>query len=164
MELKDRIATFRKNTYNRFYWWRRFQPRQTLTKLHRLEQRVPNGDFEVSDYHWQLLWENVLEQEAADKEPNPDKKHEIRCMFGERRRRLSKDYEADEAKILDEMYKAFWSEFRMKREQVEEEMLNFDGELAEFIVYLSNKQKIKICQAITMSYYQMSKLNQFMSN
>ena len=152
MELKDRIATFRKNTYNRFYWWRRFQPRQTLTKLHRLEQRVPNGDFEVSDYHWQLLWENVLEQEAADKEPNPDKKHEIRCMFGERRRRLSKDYEADEAKILDEMYKAFWSEFRMKREQVEEEMLNFDGELAEFIVYLSNKQKIKICQAITMSY------------
>jgi len=148
MELKDRIATFRKNTFNRFYWWRRFQPRQTLTKLHRLEQRVPNGDFEVSDYHWQLLWENVLEQEAADKEPNPDKKHEIRCMFGERRRRLSKDYEADEAKILDEMYKAFWSEFRMKREQVEEEMLNFDGELAEFIVYLSNKQKIKICQAV----------------
>ena len=152
MELKDRIATFRKNTFNRFYWWRRFQPRQTLTKLHRLEQRVPNGDFEVSDYHWQLLWENVLEQEAADKEPNPDKKHEIRCMFGERRRRLSKDYEADEAKILDEMYKAFWSEFRMKREQVEEEMLNFDGELAEFIVYLSNKQKIKICQAVTMNY------------
>ena len=152
MELKDRIATFQKNTYNKFWWWRRFQPRQTLTKLHRLEQRVPNGDFEVSDYHWQLLWENVLEQEAADKEPNPDKKHEIRCMFGERRRRLSKDYEADEAKILDEMYKAFWSEFRMKREQVEEEMLNFDGELAEFIAYLSSKQKIKICQAITMSY------------
>jgi len=152
MELKDRIATFRKNTFNRFYWWRRFQPRQTLTKLHRLEQRVPNGDFEVSDYHWQLLWENVLEQEAADKEPNPDKKHEIRCMFGERRRRLSKDYEADEAKILDEMYKAFWSEFRMKREQVEEEMLNFDGTLAEFYYYLTNKQKLKICQAVTMSY------------
>jgi len=148
MELKDRIATFRKNTYNKFWWWRRFQPRQTLTKLHRLEQRVPNGDFEVSDYHWQLLWENVLEQEAADKEPNPDKKHEIRCMFGERRRRLSKDYEADEAKILDEMYKAFWSEFRMKREQVEEEMLNFDGELAEFYYYLTNKQKLKICQAL----------------
>jgi hypothetical protein len=152
MELKDRIATFQRNTYNRFYWWRRFQPRQTLTKLHRLEQRVPNGDFEVSDYHWQLLWENVLENEAADKEPNPDKKHEIRCMFGERRRRLSKDYEVDEAKILNEMYKAFWSEFKMKREQVEEEMLNFDGELAEFIAYLSSKQKIKICQAITMSY------------
>jgi hypothetical protein len=69
-------------------------------------------------------------------------------MFGERRRRLTKDYEADEAKILDEMYKAFRSEYRMTREQVEEEMLNFDGGLAEFIVYLSNKQKLKICQAV----------------
>ena len=73
MELKDRIATFRKNTYNKFYWWRRFQPRQTLTKLHRLEQRVPNGDFEVSDYHWQLQYEDVLEKEATAK---TDKKQE----------------------------------------------------------------------------------------
>ena len=96
MELKDRIATFRKNTYNKFWWWRRFQPRQTLHKYRRLDERIPNGDFEVSDYYWQLQYENVLEQEAIDKEPNVDKKHEIRCMFGERRRRLSKDYEADE--------------------------------------------------------------------
>jgi hypothetical protein len=148
MELKDRIATFRKNTYNKFYWWRRFQPRQTLTKLHRLEQRVPNGDFEVSDYYWQLRYEDVLEQEAIANEPNIDNKHEIRCMFGERRRRLTKDYETDEAKILADMYKAFWNEFRMTKEQVEEEMLNFDGELAEFYTYLTNKQKIKICQEI----------------
>jgi len=148
MELKDRIATYRKNTYNKFYWWRRFQPRQMLHPYKRLEERVPNGDFEVSDYYWQLQYENVLEQEAVDKEPNIDKKHEIRCMFGERRRRLSKDYEADEAKILDEMYKAFKNELGMKREQVEEEMLNFDGGLPEFYYYLTNKQKLKICQAV----------------
>ena len=148
MELKDRIATFRKNTYNKFYWWRRFQPRQTLHKYNRLSERIPNGDFEVSDYYWQLQYENVLEQEAIDKEPNVDKKHEIRCMFGERRRRLSKDYEADEAKILDEMYKAFKNELGMKRDEVDEEMLNFDGTLAEFYYYLTNKQKLKICHAI----------------
>jgi hypothetical protein len=152
MELKDRIATFRKKTYDRFYWWRRFQPRQTLHKYRRLDERIPNGDFEVSDYHWQLQYENVLEQEATDKEPNPDKKHEIRCMFGERRRRLSKDYEADETKILDEMYKAFKNELGMKRDEVDDEMLNFDGTLAEFYYYLTNKQKLKICQAVTMSY------------
>ena len=40
----------------------------------------------------------------------------------------------------------------MTREQVEGEMINFDGDLAEFILYLSNKQKIKICQAVTMNY------------
>ena len=149
MTLQERIATFQKKNYDRWYWWRRFQPRQTLTKLHRLEQRVPNGDFEVSDYYWQLRYEDVLEQEALANEISPDKQHEIRSLYGERKRRLTKDYEADEAKILDEMYKAFWNEFRMKREQVEEEMLNFDGELAEFVTYLSNKQKIKICQALT---------------
>ena len=148
MELKDRIATFRKNTYNKFWWWRRFQPRQTLHKYRRLDERIPNGDFEVSDYYWQLQYENVLEQEAVDKESNADKKHEIRCMFGERRRRLSKDYEADEAKILDEMYKAFKNELGMKRDEVDEEMLNFDGTLAEFYYYLTNKQKLNICQAL----------------
>ena len=149
MTLQDRIATFQKKNYDRWYWWRRFQPRQTLHKYRRLDERIPNGDFEVSDYHWQLQYENVLEQEATDKEPNPDKKHEIRCMFGERRRRLSKDYEADEAKILDEMYKAFKNELGMKRDEVDDEMLNFDGTLAEFYYYLTNKQKLKICQAVT---------------
>jgi hypothetical protein len=69
-------------------------------------------------------------------------------MFGERRRRLSKDYEADEAKILSEMYKAFKNELRMTQDQVDEEMLNFDGTLAEFYTYLTNKQKLKICQAL----------------
>jgi hypothetical protein len=148
MELKDRIATFQRNTYNKFYWWRRFQPRQTLHKLHRLEQRVPNGDFEVSDYHWQLQYEDVLEQNDLANEPSIDRQHEIRSLYGERKRRLTKDYEADETKILDDMYKAFWSEFRMTKEQVEDEMINFDGDLAEFILYLSSKQKIKICHAI----------------
>ena len=148
MELKDRIATFRKNTYNKFYWWRRFQPRQTLHKLHRLEQRVPNGDFEVSDYYWQLQYEDVLEQEDLANEPSVDRQHEIRSLYGERKRRLTKDYEADEAKILDEMYKAFKNELGMKRDEVDDEMLNFDGTLAEFYYYLTNKQKLNICHAI----------------
>jgi hypothetical protein len=69
-------------------------------------------------------------------------------MFGERRRRLTKDYEADEAKILDEMYKAFRNELGMKRDEVDDEMINFDGTLAEFYTYLTNKQKLKICQAV----------------
>jgi hypothetical protein len=148
MTLQERIATFQKKNYDRWYWWRRFQPRQTLHKYNRLSERIPNGDFEVSDYYWQIQYEDVLEQEAVDKEPNIDKKHEIRCMFGERRRRLTKDYEADESKILDEMYKAFRNELGIKRDEVDDEMLNFDGTLAEFYTYLTNKQKLKICQAV----------------
>jgi hypothetical protein len=140
MTLQERIATFQKKNYDRWYWWRRFQPRQTLHKYNRLNERIPNGDFEVSDYHWQLQYEDVLEKEATANEINPDKKHEIRCMFGERKRRLSKDYEADEKKILDEMYKAFKTELRMTRDQVEDEMLNFEGTLSEFYYYIYNKR------------------------
>jgi hypothetical protein len=141
MELKDRISTFRKNTYNRFYWWRRFQPRDTLHKYRRLDERIPNGDFEVSDYHWQTLWENELEKQAISEECSVDKQHEIRCMFGERRRRLNNDYEKDEQKILDEMYKAFRVELRMSKDEVEDEMLQFDGTLSEFYYYIYNKKK-----------------------
>jgi hypothetical protein len=141
MELKDRISTFRKNTYNRFYWWRRFQPRDALHKYRRLNERIPNGDFEVSDYHWQVLWENELEKEAIGNERSVDKQHEIRCMFGERRRRLNNDYEKDEQKILDEMYKAFRMELRMSKDEVEDEMLQFDGTLSEFYYYIYNKKK-----------------------
>ena len=141
MELKDRISTLRKNTYNRFYWWRRFQPRQTLHHYRRLNERIPNGDFEVSDYHWQVLWETELEKEAIGNERSIDKQHEIRCMFGERRRRLNNDYEKDEQKILDEMYKAFRVELRISKDEVEEEMLNFDGTLSEFYYYIYNKKK-----------------------
>ena len=148
MELKDRIATFRKKSYDRFYWWRRFLPRETLHKYNRLSERIPHGDFEVSDYYWQLQYEDVLEKEALANEVSPDKRHEIRCLYSERKRRLSKDYEADETKILNEMYKAFKNEMQMTREQVEEEMINFDGTLAEFYTYLTNKQKLKICQEI----------------
>jgi hypothetical protein len=140
MELKDRISTFRKNTYNRFYWWRRFQPRQSLHAYRRLNERISNGDFEVSDYHWQTLWENELEKQAVSEEHNIDKQHEIRCMFGERRRRLNNDYEKDEQKILDEMYKAFRVELRMNKDEVEDEMLNFDGTLSEFYYYIYNKK------------------------
>ena len=140
MELKDRISTFRKNTYNRFYWWRRFQPRQSLHPYRRLDERISNGDFEVSDYHWQALWENELEKQAVSEEHSVDKQHEIRCMFGERRRRLNNDYEKDEQKILDEMYKAFRVELRMSKDEVEDEMLNFDGTLSEFYYYIYNKK------------------------
>jgi len=141
MELKDRISTYRKQNYNKFYWWRRFQSRNPLHKLRRLNEKIANGDYEVSDYHWWMMWENELEKEALVGVSCPDKQHEIRCMFGERRRRLTTDYEKDEAKILEAMYKDFWVELRMKQEEVEEEMLQFDGTLSEFYSYIYNKKK-----------------------
>jgi hypothetical protein len=136
MELKERIATYNKSKYNQWYWWRRFKPRETLHKYMRLNQRIPNGDFEVSDYHWQIQYEHKLEKEALANIKDVTEYHETKCLFGERRRRLINDFEKDEAKILEEMYKAFWTELRMTKEDVENKMLEFDGTLAEFYEYI----------------------------
>jgi hypothetical protein len=87
------------------------------------------------------MWENELEKEAISKIEDPDRQHETRCLYGERRRRLMDDYEKDEVKILEAMYKDFRTELRMSQEEVEDEMLQFEGTLSEFYYYIYNKRK-----------------------
>ena len=141
MMLNERIKQYTPIKYNQWYWWRRFKSRDTLHKYQPLEAKIKNGDFEVSDYHWWSLWENELEKEAITKLEDPNKQHELRCLFGERKRRLTEDYIKDEAKILEAMYKDFRVELRMKQEEVEDEMLQFEGTLSEFYYYIYNKKK-----------------------
>jgi hypothetical protein len=141
MELKDRIENYTPTKYNPYYWWRRFKGRETLHKYQPLKDKIVNGDYEPSDYHWWVLWENNLEQESLSKITDVGKQHEARCLFGERRRRLMNDFEKDEAKILEAMYKDFWLAFRMKQDEVEDEMFNFDGTLLEFYHYIYSKKK-----------------------
>jgi len=141
MTLQEKIASYEKLNYNRWFWWRRFKGRETLHKYQPLKDKIVNGDYEPSDYHWWMLWENELEQESLSKITDVGKQHEARCLFGERRRRLMNDFEKDEAKILEAMYKDFWLAFRMKRDEVEDEMFNFDGTLLEFYHYIYSKKK-----------------------
>jgi hypothetical protein len=141
MTLQEKIASYEKLNYNRWFWWRRFKGRETLHKYQPLKDKIVNGDYEPSDYHWWMLWENELEQESLSKMTDVGKQHEARCLFGERRRRLMNDFEKDEAKILEAMYKDFWLAFRMKQDEVEDEMFNFDGTLLEFYHYIYSKKK-----------------------
>jgi hypothetical protein len=141
MKLEERIKTYGVKKYDRFYWWRRFKIRDTQHPYQSLQSRIEHGDFEVSDYHWMVLWEDELEKEALAKEKSADKKHEIRSLFGERKRRLLIDFEKDEERIKSEMYKAFDNELRMTKSEVEEEMLQFDSTLSEFYCYIYNKKK-----------------------
>ena len=141
MTLQEKISSYEKLNYNRWFWWRRFKGRETLHKYQPLKDKIMNGDYEPSDYHWWILWENEVEKESISKITDVGKQHEARCLFGERRRRLMNDFEKDEAKILEAMYKDFWLAFRMKREEVEDEMFNFDGTLFEFYHYIYSKKK-----------------------
>jgi hypothetical protein len=90
-----------------------------------------------------MLYECQLEQEAISKERNIDKQHELRGLYGERKRRLANDFEKDEAKIKSEMYKAFRIEFKLGETELEDAMLEFDGTLIEFYYHL-NTNRISI--------------------
>ena len=143
MELKERIKQYTPTKYNPYYWWRRFKSRDTKHPYTILQTRIENGDFEVSDYHWWMMWENELEQDAISNERNVDKQHELRGLYGERKRRLATDFEKDEVKIKSEMYKAFKIEFRLGEAELEDAMLEFDGTLIEFYYHL-NTNRISI--------------------
>jgi hypothetical protein len=142
MELSQRIATYTPTKYNPYYWWRRFKSSKSpLHKYQPLESKIKNGDYEISDYHWWLMWERKLEQEAIGDIKDVALVHELRGLHSERIRRLTVDFERDEAQILEAMYKDFWIEFRMEKEEVEEEMLQFDGTLFEFYQHIYSKNK-----------------------
>jgi hypothetical protein len=142
MELSQRIATYTPTKYNPYYWWRRFKSgKSPLHKYQPLENKIKNGDYEISDYHWWIMWERKLEEDAIGNEKDLAIVHELRGLHGERRRRLSTDFERDETQILEAMYRDFWIEFRMRKEELEEEMLNFDGTLLEFYQYIYSKKK-----------------------
>lgn len=132
MELEKRIEQYTPVKYNPYFWWRRFKLRDTKHHYTPLQVRIEHGDFEISDYHWWLMWERKLEQDALAKEPRVEKQHELRGLYGERKRRLADDFEKDEAKIKAEMYKAFKMEFRIGEEELENKMMEFDGTLSEF--------------------------------
>ena len=153
MEIKDKISTYTPTKYNPYYWWRRFKGRETLHKYQPLKDKIMNGDYEPSDYHWWMLWENELEKESISKITDVGKQHEARCLFGERRRRLMNDFEKDEAKIKSEMYRAFKIEFRLSETELEDAMLEFDGTLIEFYYELNNKKNQRIGHALGKTPY-----------
>ena len=60
-----------------------------------------------------------------------------------RRKRLLEDHEKEENKKLEELIREFTRNYRVTKEQVEDEMLNWDGDLHKFFLYMDDKYRIK---------------------
>jgi hypothetical protein len=127
--VRDKISSFRPTKYNQFYWWRRFKMRETLHPYKPLYDKIKNGDYEVSDYFYQAKYELELMEEKLSTIKNPEEQHEQRGLCMERYRRLMNDYEKDEDKILEGLYKDFKITFGVSREQLDIYMENCDGNL-----------------------------------
>lgn len=127
--VRDKIATFTPNKYNQFYWWRRFKPRETLHPLRTLYEKIKNGDYEMSDYHYQAKYELELLEEKLNGVVNPSARHEVTGLSMERYRRLMNDFEKDEDKIIKALKKDFKVVFQVSEEELDRYMEECDGDL-----------------------------------
>jgi hypothetical protein len=141
------ISKLRPLNYNRFMWWRRFeQHKKSLDNKSPLLDKIKNGDLEFSHYYWQALY---TEMEMNEKYIECiDEQHftEQSRVDKERRRRLWGDFEKDEAEKLSTIRKQFPKEFRMTKEDYDDEILEFGGTLLQLYHHCEIKygKKLKI--------------------
>tara|TARA_R110000787_G_scaffold281656_1_gene393095 strand:+ start:87 stop:596 length:510 start_codon:yes stop_codon:yes gene_type:complete len=141
------ISKLRPLNYNRFMWWRRFdQKKRPLDNKSSLLDKIKNGDLEFSHYYWQALY---TEMEMNEKYIECiDEQHftEQSRVDKERRRRLWGDFEKDEAEKLSTIKKQFPKEFRMTKEDYDDEILEFGGTLLQLYHHCEIKygKKLKI--------------------
>lgn len=126
------ISKLRSLNYNRFMWWRRFEPyRKPLPNKTSLLDKIKNGDLEFSHFYWQALYTEIEMNEKRNECIDDQHWIEQTRVDKQRRRRLYADFEKDEAEKLSTIRKQFPKEFRMTKEDYDDEILEFGGTLLQ---------------------------------
>ena len=121
--------SFFKKPYDRFMWWRSYVPKQKpLFPQAHFKAKVENGDFDFPHYRYEAeLIEHKL-REAYLNRTDIVQFNESQSLNLARRKRLLEDHTKEENKRLEGLYKECWKNYRLSREQVEEEIMNLDGD------------------------------------
>jgi hypothetical protein len=120
--------------YNRFMWWRTHTDNVTpLGKRATLKERILNGDFNPSSYFWQaqLSLYNALDKVDLTKHDR-HRQMEILAVDLARHKRLMQDFEKEEPSRLKDLYDAFTSAFQLTRDELEEKLLQWPGDILGF--------------------------------
>ena len=152
--LQKEFSKLQKLNYNQFRWWRMYDVKvKPLDKRKPLRDRILNGDYDFSHFWYQAAW---IEHDLNDLEIecNGDSGLFIEkgAVLRARRKRLLEDFEKDEFDKLSSLYNEFPKYFRINKEQVKEEMVNFSGSLIDFYYHIDDKYKI-----LHISYEQIKK-------
>lgn len=129
--LEDKLALLTKVSYNRFYWHRRYKSKDTLDKKYPLYEKIAHGDFDFSDYYYQADHEMYLMNDKLKSCKTADEEHEVRSLFLERRRKLLVDFEKEEKDRMQKLKSEFCKVFRLKSDELETIMENFEGSLLD---------------------------------
>ena len=139
------ISKLRPLNYNRFMWWRRFdQKKRPVDKKAPLLDRIKNGDLEFSHYYWQALYTEIEMNEKRNECIDDQHWIEQTRVDKQRRRRLYDDFEKDETEKLATLRKQFSKEFRMTKEDYDDEILEFGGTLLQLYRHCEIKYGKKI--------------------
>jgi len=139
------ISKLQPLNYNRFMWWRRFdQKNRPLDKKAPLLDKIKNGDLEFSHYYWQALYTEIEMNEKRNECIDDQHWIEQTRVDKQRRRRLYDDFEKDETEKLATLRKEFSKEFRMTKEDYDNEILEFGGTLLQLYRHCEIKYGKKI--------------------
>lgn len=143
-KLLKEFSKLQKINYNQFRWWRSYQSKnKPLDKRIPLRDRILNGDFDFSHYWYQAAWvEHDLNDLEIECNGDVGLYVEKGRMMRARRKRLLEDFEKDEHDKLTFLYNEFPKYFRVSKEQVIEEMIEFSGSLIDFYYHMDDKYKI----------------------
>jgi hypothetical protein len=129
-------------TYNKFFWWRRYQEHKTLPNNCPVMEKAKNGDYDYSPYWKQVQYEHWFEEQEIKKfkanytgaSENYDwNERQISKLYYARRERLIKDAERDELNRLASLFKDMRKAFGGNEEDLKERFHNFEGTIVEFI-------------------------------
>lgn len=136
-KINSEIKKLNPISYNRFYWWKSFKPKkESLTSKHSLIEKIDNGDYDFSSYFWQAQYAILKGIEKIKDIKDYNTQIENTSIDLERYRKLMIDFEKDEQSKLLELKLKFVKEFEIEFEQIEQEMLNYNGTLKEFYYFI----------------------------
>jgi len=133
MNIEEKISTFQKSNYVKFYWWRRFKPRTPPFKHRSLLQKIQNGNYDYSDYRVQALYELELAEIKSNIFPKYayTERDEAIKMGRMRYNKLMIDFDKDESNLLKTIEREFCKVFGISKEEFDLYVLLCDGGLEE---------------------------------
>lgn len=131
------IAKLKPLKYNQFRWWRTHTDNITpLGKRAPLKDRIINGDFNPSSYLWQAQLALYTAKDKLDpRKDNSQSQIEKLQVDMARYKKLMEDYEKEETERYNSLIEAFTSAFKLTKEQLENEFLDWPGDILSFYNY-----------------------------
>ena len=144
-------------TYNKFFWWRRYQEHKPLSKMASIWDKAKNGDYDVTPYYKQREWEHYFEEQEINKykanytghiENLGWQERQISKLYWERRKRLLNDAERDEYNRWQLLVSDLKRGFGGDEDTIKAMFESFEGTMTEFIDAYRNSRNLPKIQPV----------------